>query len=321
MKKPPAYTLPAGVACLFLTFMVAHSAHTGPPKVSLAASQLTESSGICIGGTNTIWSHNDSGGKPVFYGFTPTGQLIAKMSVAGAEAVDWEDACSLQLDGVTYLAAADVGDNVAKRKQVEIYIVREPKLNGPKVGSQAPELSVPLAGQISVTFASGPVNCESVAYDPIRRVFLLPSKEAARCRLFEVDAKKIEGKMSVTATASQSLFLPLATGADISRDGKLLVICSYGPGCLLTRTDGGEKWDVNSPTIFKLPNRRQGEAICFSADSKQLLLTSEFAPTPLHTIDCPPVAKPTKTNPRQQLSQPEGATAGKTAIPIAADGQ
>jgi hypothetical protein len=38
-----------------------------------------------------------------------------------------------------------------------------------------------------------------------------------------------------------------------------------------------------------MPQRRQGETVCYGPDGKTLYLTSEFAPTPLFEV---PVAQP-----------------------------
>ncbi|GAB5404096.1 MAG: hypothetical protein Aurels2KO_23270 [Aureliella sp.] len=274
---------------LFVLCLATARAFSQSPTL-LVCDELTESSGVCVGESGVIWTHNDSGGKPVIYGFSDSGRLLSKVTVNGARAVDWEDICSFRVGKNSYLAIADVGDNLAKRKQVEIYVVPEPKLTGPAPTAPT-ELSVRCAVTLSVTYDSGPVNCEAIGYDPVRKTFVLPSKEPTRCQLFEVDAKKLVGRVSATAKATQSLFLPLATGADISPDGQHLVLCSYGPGWLLSRTPDNDQWAIETPKLFKLPARRQGEAICFTADSRRLLLTSEFAPTPLHSIACPGLPK------------------------------
>lgn len=256
-------------------------------QTNLDDNELTESSGVCVGASGVIWTHNDSGGKPIVFGFDRTGSLVAKLRIEAAEAKDWEDICSFSAGGENFLAIADVGDNLARRKSVQIYVVREPTQ---AVLARATESEIPtgLIGTLDVKYASGPVNCESIAFDPRRKTFLLPSKEPTRCRLFEIDAAKLRGRVSAIANSTQSFFFPLATGCDISRDGRLLVVCSYGPGCLLRRDVSPDKWNTTAQRLFKLPSRKQGEAICFSQDSKALLLTSEFYPTPLHTMDCPP---------------------------------
>ncbi len=40
-----------------------------------------------------------------------------------------------------------------------------------------------------------------------------------------------------------------------------------------------------------MPQRNQGESVCYGADGRTLYLTSEFAPTPLLEVPAEPDAK------------------------------
>ena len=72
-------------------------------------------------------------------------------------------------------------------------------------------------------------------------------------------------------------WINMVTGADLSPDGRRLIISTYGPSYELTRT-GDETWaDVfkKQPRRIDMPRRRQGESICYDTDGESLLLTSE----------------------------------------------
>ncbi len=258
--------------------------------VLLACEQLSESSGLAVStlDAEVVWSHNDSGDQPRLFAFDQRGQWLAEVRLAGAHAVDWEDMCSFERHGKHFLAIGDVGDNSANRGHVVLYVIEEPRLRRDSA-AQKVELEVAQVERINVQYADGPVNCESLAYDPRRDQFLLATKETLRCRLYVVDAPSELGTGTQTwlrqAQRIQTLRLPLTTGADISRDGSQLVIATYGPACLLPRGDDGG-WDagVDSLQMLALPARRQGESICFAAQDRQLWLTSEFAPTPLWRV-------------------------------------
>lgn len=263
-------------------------------SLTLDCSALTESSGICVGKSGVIWTHNDSGAEPVIYGFDQHGKLLGVVSIVNAKAIDWEDICAFEIDSQAYLAIADVGDNNLARIETQIYVIEEPQLE-----SDSPSPSVTKAAirsQVNVRYAGGPVNCESIAYDPLRKSFLLPSKEPLRCQLFEVDAAGLgKRKLQVTANSLGTAFIPLVTGADISQDGQRLVLCTYGPGGLINRDKTPLQWDAAGVELFALPGRKQGEAVCFDPTSTQIYLTSEFAPTPLLLLklpDAPPAVTP-----------------------------
>lgn len=256
------------------------------PQVVLDCPELRESSGVCFARSgDAIWTHNDSGDGAVVYAFRRDGSLLGRAAVEDARAVDWEDICSFTHAGSPFLAIADVGDNQRRRSSVQIYVVREPALAD---FADRNEIKAQVAGVLHVRYPDGPVDCESIAYDPKHKVFLLATKELLRCRLFEVDASEVEGKRDVVAKEIGRLVLPLITGADISRDGNRLVLATYGPGCMVYRE--GDQWQLGPATqvqAFDLPSRKQGESICFDAKGENLYLTSEFVPTPLLSIPCP----------------------------------
>lgn len=266
--------------------------------VLLQSKALNESSGISVSTRDPriVWTHNDSGGKARIYAFRrDDGQLLAEVDLKGIQALDFEDMCSFSRDGRSYLAIGDVGDNSRKRKSVFIYVVQEPELPNVKADSPKPRrLRTDDIGRLQVTYPDGPVNCEALAYDPIDDVFVLPSKETLRCRWFQVDAADLSGPSELRAKLSKTVLLPLVTGGDISRDGRQFVLSTYGPGCLIRRssddewvTQGEQAW-----LLFELPHRKQGESICFGESAERLLLTSEFAPTPLFDISTPRVSTP-----------------------------
>ena len=255
-------------------------------QVVLDCYALTESSGLAAStlDRNVVWTHNDSGDRPRLFAFSRDGEWLAEVELEGAKAYDWEDMCSFQRDGKSYLAVGDVGDNSRGRSTVVIYVFEEPPLEGLSK-RLLPKLRISQLETIEVVYPTGAVDCESLAYDPRLDRFLLATKELLRCRLFTCDAHPAATKQPLVAECEQTLILPLTTAADISPDGSRLVIATYGPACLLTR--GADKtWETPADTL-ELPPRRQGETICFADGGSKLLLTSEFVPTPLWTLPVP----------------------------------
>ncbi|HJU52993.1 MAG TPA: hypothetical protein VJ715_00410, partial [Pyrinomonadaceae bacterium] len=79
-----------------------------------------------------------------------------------------------------------------------------------------------------------------------------------------------------------SLFPGMLTGADISPDGRRVVLCDYFNAYELVpaeKSSGGfdELWNQKA-AVVKLGQRRQGEAICYSLDGQSILATSEGRP-------------------------------------------
>lgn len=300
------------VVCLFVVWSssFAASALADEPihSVILDSNELNESSGVAQTGP-LIWTHNDSGDVPRLFAFSKDGTLRGLFNVRGAQAVDWEDMCAFQRDGKRYLAVGDIGDNLAHRKSVLVYVIEVPEAllaegvrqlqpppsdlaRKPPLEPAIKELTVQATFEIQ--YPAGPVNCEALAYDPLSQSFLLATKELILCRLYRVPAQTLSGMQLVRAEFIGNLVLPLVTGGDISPDGKQLVLCTYGPGCLIQRdfdehrqAAGWQTQGSGAAHVFALPPRRQGESIGFSEDGQRLWLTSEGVPTGLFNVPVP----------------------------------
>ena len=65
-----------------------------------------------------LWTHNDSGGKPILYALDTTSfEVVQKITLANAKNKDWEDVCT---DGEKAFVG-DFGNNKGKRKNLRIY--------------------------------------------------------------------------------------------------------------------------------------------------------------------------------------------------------
>ena len=113
-----------------------------------------------------FWTHNDSGDEPRIFAFDEQGRHRGTCRLDGAEAIDWEDMGSFKLRGSSYLFLADVGDNGRKREHYTIYLVAEPGMGQSNVAAR------PLHFQ----YEDGSHDCEAVALDTTRQVFILVEK-------------------------------------------------------------------------------------------------------------------------------------------------
>lgn len=232
--------------------------------------RISESSGLAISHVNpeAFWTHNDSGNGPQLFLVGLNGKTQAKVTVRNASSTDWEDICTFQLNGESWLLIADVGDNQKRRSLRSLYLLREPVVQK--------DCTVPQEASIEFTFPGGPADCEAVAVDVDRGEILLLTKTLGMAGLHTLPLNTQKRQQNLRATRIGTLVFPMATGMDVSVDGRQMVVCNYGWGVHVTR-EQGQTWAgacAGNIRQFALPIRPQGEAICFGIDGR-LYLNSE----------------------------------------------
>ena len=191
---------------------------------------LTESSGVVVSRKDPtlFWSHTDGGGKKqVLYGMTRTGQPVAEYRITGALLSDWED---IAIDDAGHLYLSDTGNNERTRTQVAVYQVDEPD---PKKTASG---LLPVTRGWQLKYPGPPFNCEAlfiwhdygyvvskVFADQQAELFRFPLTNAAPVQTLE-----LLGDLKIESPV---------TGADISRDGKLLGIVAKN-GAYVYRING-----------------------------------------------------------------------------------
>lgn len=243
---------------------------------------IGESSGLIasVRHPGVFWTHNDSGHDPKLYAFDRQGKHLGTCKVDKAKCEDWEDIASMQINGQSYLVVGDVGDNLKKRDNCRLYFVPEPET--PKGESKAEYT-------LDFIYQNGPIDCESIAYDVQQHQIILIEKVmlGVSSRVYAVQLPTVLTKrMEATAKLISRIPVVMATGMDISSDSVRLIIGTYGPGYEYVRQPEQTWEDVFTKPgrIISLPQRRQGEAICYGGDGQSLFLTSEKKPTPLFEI-------------------------------------
>lgn len=257
---------------------------------------ITEASGLAISRTtkDAVWIHNDSGDVPRLFLVGLNGTTQGIVNVKDVTAMDWEDMCSFERDGESWLLIGDIGDNQRIRGATspvcQLLLLKEPKLKRVRSSKMAVESTVEVVRTIEFQFPDGPQDCESVAVDTVSGTILLVTKtDPLHSALYSLPLTISTGKETLTAERLAPLSVPYATAMDISSDGRRLAIVNMFSGVLLTRNDPErESWAdacSNSITPLTLPIRKQGESVCFTADGNSLLLNSEGASQPLWQIE------------------------------------
>jgi hypothetical protein len=255
----------------------------GHTIATLGNKVIDESSGIACSRLleGTFWTHNDSGGDAQLYLFDRSGRDLGACRLEGVDAFDWEDIASFQRDGKSYLLVGDCGNNGLAATIQILHLVEEPKADL-QAGVQVK--SVPVAQTIFFTFEDDHRDCEALAVDTTSNCIYFATKQRGGGSLvYELPWSKIEPKKAVPAVRIATLDIPPATAMDISRDGRRAVILTYGDAYEYQR-EQTETWQqafARPARKIVMPERIQGESICYGSDGKTLYLTSEKLPTPL----------------------------------------
>jgi hypothetical protein len=268
----------------------------GPPVhlADLEEKGVDESSGVVASRRNPglYWTHNDSGDGPFLYAFDRKGRRRGVWRVAGAEARDWEDVAAGPgpIKGQSYLYVGDIGDNDKDRKEIVVYRVAEPVVNADTVVNSTTEpYETAPAEVIRLRYPDGKHDAEALAVHPETGDLYVITKTrnptsatgvyklAAPYPAAAVNTLEKIGELRVP-----SLFPGMLTGADISPDGRRVVLCDYFNAYELAQAEGAagsfdEVWK-QKPAVVKLGQRPQGEAICYGLDGQSILATSEGRP-------------------------------------------
>ncbi len=247
--------------------------------------EIPESSGLARSKfvEDAIWTLNDSGNGNQLYLLKHNGKMLAKLKLGTAKNLDWEAMSRFEMDDRSYLMVGDVGDNAKNRKGCQLLLVPEPDVSKELGDKPIEKSSQPI--EFNFTYEDKAKNCEAIAVDSLgKQIWLVEKvyynsrqKEPPGIYVLPLSVKKPDAPLVAKRIAD----FPIrnVTGMDFSPDGKYLIIRNYINAHLYTRT-GDQTWqDVvknTKPKAVVLPLQRQGEAVCFSADSKSLIITSEL---------------------------------------------
>ena len=252
---------------------------------------VDEASGLVLGSQpGTFWTHNDSGGEPVIYGFDQDGKALATVRVDGATARDWEEMAAFDMGGKRFLIVADMGDNLRQRDDLALYLFEEPDL------STKPKKVTPKR-TIRFRFPDEPHDAEALAVDPEGQTILLVTKD--RDDGTRVYSLPLQPASAPVLTATEITRLELGpprdesrrrvTAMDISPDGRRVALLTYVDAWVWER-EPGQDWHAvfaGDRTAVELPPLMQREGMCFSEDGTALYVNSEGQPMPMVRMAIP----------------------------------
>jgi hypothetical protein len=248
------------------------------------STRIQESSGVAVSRRHpgVLWTHNDSGDKPVLYAINAAGELLAAYQVVGARAQDWEDIalarCPDHPSPCLYIA--DTGDNSERRKFVSIYVVPEP--DGTTWPPAGDSLRTAPAHELRLRYPDGRHDVEAIFVDPKGNATLV-SKGRTGVVLRYLVPRSDFSLDSATATLVDTLPITpqltlgrLITGAAISPSGRRVVLRTYSELYFFKRSTDGTLRPDGRPCWLGAAEP-QGEGVAF-LDEENLVLTSESLP-------------------------------------------
>jgi hypothetical protein len=244
-------------------------------EARLASEELNEVSGMIASQQqpDLFWVHNDSGDQARIFAVGRDGSLRAEVALEGVEAIDFED-ISLH-DGVLYVA--DTGNNLKRRKTVQIYLLPEPNVprgNAPMKLSRKPR-------KLDISYEDGTHDVEAMFVDARGDVYMVTKAHLlAREDLdgvYRVTAAETKRSRAVAHRVASMPVGP-ATAAAISPDGRAVAVRNYWLALWWPMKEGQTPAEVFQTPPCHLWLRelgRQGEALTFLLDGSGFLTLAE----------------------------------------------
>ena len=247
---------------------------------------LHEASGLARGLTHpdVLWTISDDG-PPVLFALDSTGSVRNRVAVRNARNQDWEALAVARCGTVTCLYIGDLGDNLYRRAQVQIYRVLEP----------GPADRTATADAFRFRYPDGAHDAEALFVLPGEHVFVVTKGRREAITVYHY-AGPLRTDTAMTFEPVQRLSasfvqLPeMVTGAASTPDGQWIALRTYSSVQLYHL--------VNGQLVPRLPGRgialdslheSQGEGVDIAADGTIALVSEQGLdenPAPLSSMSC-----------------------------------
>ena len=223
-----------------------------------------ESSGLARNEAHrSLWTHNDSGGRPELYEIDYEGNLLSTLPVPAATNVDWEDLAQSP-EGTLYIG--DTGNNANQRRDLTIYAF------APEAKA-ATAIRIRYAGQQAFPPPPDAQNFDSEAFFYYKNHLYLFSKNRSKTdrfvKLYEVPAQAGDYTLAVKDSI---LVEAQVTAADINPSQTTFALLTYGKILVFGIENG--RIDFSHPQECIKIGKLQEEALVFLND-RDLLITNE----------------------------------------------
>jgi hypothetical protein len=229
-----------------------------------------------------FWVHNDSGDDARVFAIDVHGKALAELTLAGVDATDVEDIALAKgaAGAPDVLYVADTGDNLKRRRSVQIYRVAEPSL----LSQDRSALQLKQkADTLDVVYEDGPHDVETLLVDPVQGDLYLVAKAHLLLReepvgVYRLARAALSTKRKNVARKVSAIRLGPATGGDIAADGSAILVRNYWSAMYWPRAEGQTIVDALGKTPCRLTVSDvgyQGEAIGFTPDGGAYVTIAE----------------------------------------------
>lgn len=213
-----------------------------------------------ISNSPLVWVIEDAGNKTKVFGLSSNGNIEKAIFIEDVENDDWED---LTTDNSGNLYIGDFGNNSEKRKEFSIL----------KIANITTAIEASKAARINFTLPKGVKSKDFEAFFLLNSHFYIFSKERKKAFFIKVPNRVGNHKAVLVSKYYLKGKDTEVTSADISEDGKTIVLLNHDRVWKLTNFEG-EKFFGGKIEEIDLGHNSQKEGICFKSDS-ELYITDE----------------------------------------------
>jgi hypothetical protein len=239
---------------------------------------ISESSGLVLTNPNSLWTHNDSRGKPEIFNLDSSGIYRRKITLRNEPNVDWEE-ITKDADGNVFVG--DFGNNECKRRGLMIYKFTNPDLiQTDSLSAQDIFFSYP--DQHDFPPAADEMNFDAEAMMVLNQSIYIFSKNRSTpysgyTKLYKVPAvpgNYIAQLADSFYTGHNSVKECSITGAAINNSHTILVLTSHEKIWVFTNFTDDKFFDGNIKELSFFGKDLSVEGVCFKSE-KEIYLTEE----------------------------------------------
>ena len=261
-----------------------HTYHYSVHLFSVAnlPSEISESSGLVLTSENSLWTHNDSRGKPDIFNLDSLGILKRKITLTNENNIDWEE-ITKDISGNVYVG--DFGNNECKRRQLMIYKIQNPDfIKSDSISAQDIIFTYP--DQIDFPPKNHAMNFDAEAMIEFKQSIYVFSKNRSEpysgyTKLYCLPAlpgRYVAQLVDSFYTGHSSVKECSITGAAINKSHSTLVLISHEKIWVFTDFKGDHFFSGNVVELSFYGKNLSMEGVCFKSNNEIYLTEERSAP-------------------------------------------